>query len=167
MQPLHECLIVITCIKELPQHPDTQILFYLLTEIFEIFKSTEARDDSLLSQSFCRYEAPWEAIQQQLDEITSANSLNTESRLLRPLQKDDDRHLWQQSSLSGIKNAYGPPRLPPERSMLQGRWRMDFSFLSPCIPMSLHHPLSHLRGLSVQKQVLPHLLATVRLHKWI
>jgi hypothetical protein len=88
--------------KERPQNLDTQILFYLLSEIFEIFKSTEAHDDSLLSRAFRRYEAPWQILQQRLNEITSAHSLNATSRLLGPtFQEYDERRLGQQPSLLG------------------------------------------------------------------
>lgn len=99
-----------TCMKERPQHPDTQILLYLLSEIFEIFKGTEARDDSLLSQSFRRYEAPWQKLQQRLDETTSAYSLNATSRFRDPpLQENDDQPMWQQPSLSGNEKRLRPP----------------------------------------------------------
>ncbi|CAI7581018.1 unnamed protein product [Penicillium discolor] len=110
LQPLHECLIAITCMKERPQNPDTQILLYLLSEIFEIFKSTEARDDSLLSQSFRRYKAPWQKLQQRLDETTTAYSLNATSRSLEPpLQENDDQAMWQQPSLSRNEKRLRPP----------------------------------------------------------
>lgn len=96
--------------KERPQNPDTQILLYLLSEIFEIFKSTEARDDSLLSQSFRRYKAPWQKLQQRLDETTTAYSLNATSRSLEPpLQENDDQPMWQQPSLSRNEKRLRPP----------------------------------------------------------
>jgi hypothetical protein len=88
--------------KERPQSPDAQILFYLLNEIFEIFKSPEAHDDSLLSRAFRRYEALWQTLQQRLDEITSAGSLNaTSPQMELSLQDNDNRHLHQQLSMSG------------------------------------------------------------------
>ncbi|CAI7639524.1 unnamed protein product [Penicillium glandicola] len=108
MQPLHECLIVITCMKERPQNPDIQILLYLLDEIFEIFKSTEARDDSLLSRAFRRYEAPWQTLQGRLNNITSEYSLDATPGVLKPLREHDDRRLWQQSPLMGNKRRLQP-----------------------------------------------------------
>jgi hypothetical protein len=71
MQPLQECLIILTYLKGHPQDGDSHLLRYLLSEIFDIFKvGDEADDDDLsLYRTIRRYEAPWQMLRQMRDEV--------------------------------------------------------------------------------------------------
>ena len=64
-------MLVLTYLKGHPQDSDSQLLRYLISEVFDIFRAHgEAADEELsLYRTIPRYEAPWQMLHQMRDEV--------------------------------------------------------------------------------------------------
>jgi hypothetical protein len=64
LQPLQQCILILTYLKGHPQNSDTQLLRYIISEVFEIFikqGDTNSEEPSLY-QTIPTYEAPWQML---------------------------------------------------------------------------------------------------------
>lgn len=84
-------MLILTYLKGHPQNSDTQLLRYLISEVFDIFIGQDETDseEPSLYQTILTYETPWQMLHQMRDEIGVENynsgpnhDLNPTSRVL-------------------------------------------------------------------------------------
>ncbi|RDL30002.1 uncharacterized protein BP5553_10629 [Venustampulla echinocandica] len=74
LQPLQQCMLVLTYLKEHPQNSDIQLLQHLISEVFDIFRAkdeTDSNKDPLLYRSILTYEESWQMLHEMRGEIGS------------------------------------------------------------------------------------------------
>ncbi|KAK6008848.1 hypothetical protein QM012_000751 [Aureobasidium pullulans] len=90
IQPLQECMIVLTYLKECPQDDSNQMLSYLLDEVFDLFGTSDATSEGpLWPEPKQRYKAAWEVLQSLREEITSRKDSPLDGNGVSPLGHTD------------------------------------------------------------------------------
>lgn len=79
-------MLILTYMKGHPQNSDTQLLRYLISEVFDMFIGQDETDseEPSLYQTILTYEAPWQMLHQMRDEIGAENYNNGPNHHLDP-----------------------------------------------------------------------------------